>query len=410
MYYSRHLEKKLIKLATQFKVVLLLGARQVGKSTLLGHCFPQLKHITFDPLVDDYGAKEDPVRFLNNFPAPIILDEIQYCQSLLSSIKRYVDQSDQKGQYLLTGSQNISVLKYAADSMAGRVGIMQLDSFTVDEIAQKPQNFLQYYLEDPQQFIKKFSGLLPLKHSLYEMIWRGTMPDTIEFSNDDIGNYFNSYIKTYIERDVRLLENIHNLTDFERFVRLSAALTAQEINYTQLGREIGISRLTAAKWLDILKHTYLWCEIPSYHRNTIKRISKKTKGFLFDTGIACYLQRVSSPDALSAHPMLGALFENFVSTNLLKLANTVSVPPIAYHWRTNSGAEVDLIFERDGKLYPIEIKCKSQISKHDIKGLKSFYETYPNQPIMPGVVISAGNECYEIDDNIFVVPWNAMFD
>lgn len=409
MYYTRHLEEKLLKLATQFKVVLILGARQVGKSTLLGHCFPTLKHITFDALMDDHGAKADPTRFLNNFPAPIILDEIQYCQSLLTPMKRYVDQSSEKGQYLLTGSQNISVLKYAAESMAGRVGIMQLDAFTFDEIAKTPQNFLQTYLEDPRHLVKKFSGLLPLKHSLYEMIWRGSMPDTLEFSNEDIGSYFNSYIKTYIERDVRLLENIQNLTDFERFFRLAAALTAQEINYTQLGREIGISRITASKWLEILKHTYQWAEIFPYHSNTIKRISKKTKGFLCDTGIACYLQRISSPDALSAHPMLGALFETFISTNLLKLANTLSTPPISYHWRVSGGLEVDLIFERDGKLYPIEIKCKSQITKKDVRGLKSFRETYSKSMIMPGIVISAGNECYEVDDDIFAVPWNAMF-
>ena len=125
--------------------------------------------------------------------------------------------------------------------------------------------------------------------------------------------------------------------------------------------------------------------------------------------MACYLQRISSADALAAHPMLGALFESFVVVNLLKTANMIPTPPYAYHWRAHTGAEVDLIFERDGKLYPIEVKCKSQINKHDLRGLKMFYENYPDKNIMPGLIIYAGNECYEIDNNIFIVPWNAQF-
>ena len=409
MFVQRLLTNKLERLAKNFKAVLIVGARQVGKSTLLDHCFPDLKHITFDALSDDLGAREDPIRFLNNFQPPIILDEIQYCPELLSSLKRYVDQSEQKGQYLLTGSQNLSVLKHTAESMAGRVAIMQLDALTMDEIAQTPQNMLVNYLNAPHQLINNFSGFLPLNHTLYDMIWRGGMPGILPLDNDSVTDYFASYVKTYIERDVRLLENIQNITDFERFVRFSAALTTQEVNYTHLGREIGIARNTATHWLDTLKHTYQWHEIMPYHGNAIKRIAKKSKGYFHDTGIACYLQRISSSDALAANPMLGALFENLIVMNLLKLANTISTPPYAYHWRTSAGAEVDLIFERDAKLYPIEIKCKGQLTKHDARGLKAFYASYPKHQIMPGLIIYAGNECYQLDDLVTAVPWNAVF-
>ncbi len=409
MFIHRLAEKKLKNLSDAFKTVLVVGARQVGKSTLLRHCFPSLKHIVFDALTDELGAKEDPTRFLNNFPPPIILDEIQYCPELLSPLKRYVDQSTAKGQYLLTGSQNLSVLKKAAESMAGRVGIMQLNALTIEEIAQTSQHLLTQYLTSPHQLVKNFLGLLPLEYTLYEMIWRGGMPELFNFPKASIADYFSSYIQTYIERDVRLLENVQNLSAFERFVRLSATLTAQEINYSELGRELGIARTTALHWLNILKHTYQWHEILPYHQNTIKQLSKKPKGFFHDTGMACYLQRISSPDALASHPMLGALFESFITVNFLKLSQLLSVPPYAYHFRAHSGAEVDLILERDGKLYPIEIKCKGQLNKHDAKGIKVFRETMTSASIMPGLIIYAGNECYELDENIFAIPWNAMF-
>lgn len=409
MYLPRLQESKLKQLQKNFRTVLIVGARQVGKSTLLSHCFPSFKHITFDPLTDDFGAKEDPVRFLNNFPPPIILDEIQYCPELLGPIKRYVDEMKLKGQYLFTGSQNLSVIKNAAESMAGRVGIMQLDTLSFDEIAQEPQYFLQNYLIKPDQLLSSFSHKLNLPYTLYEMIWRGGMPEIMSFDNQFVHDYLSSYTKTYIQRDVRLLENVQDLSAFERFIRLTSALTAQEINYEQLGRELNINRATAAKWLDILKHTYQWIELPAYDGNAIKRIAKKPKGFLHDTGLACYLQRISSADALASNPMLGHLFENFIVSNLLKIANTIETPPYAHHWRTQAGAEVDLILERDGKLFPIEIKCKSQLSKHDARGILALRETHPTKQIMPGVIIYAGNESYQITDYAYAIPWNAVF-
>lgn len=409
MYLHRDQEDKLKRLAQHFKTVLVVGARQVGKSTLLSHCFPTLQHITFDGLTDDYGAKADPTLFLNNFPPPIILDEIQYCPQLLAPIKRYVDEKDQKGLYLFTGSQNVNTLKDAAESMAGRVGIMQLDALSFGEIAQQPQHFLDCYLNDPETLVRDYVGHLPLDKTLYEMIWHGGMPDVTRLGQEDVGDYFSSYMQTYIERDVRLLENIQDLSAFERFVRLTSALTSQEINHTQLGREIGITRITAQKWLGILNHTYQWHELPPFHGNAIKRVTKRSKGYIHDSGMACYLQRISSPEALAGHPMLGALFESFVSMNILKMMKSIQTPPYAYHWRTAGGAEVDIVLERDGKLFPIEIKCKSQLTKRDARGLQAFVQTYPQLKVMPGVILYAGNECHQLTEDIYAVPWNAVF-
>lgn len=408
MYRRRLLEDKLHQLQRLFKTVLVVGARQVGKSTLLTHCFPDYKHITFNPLIDTLGAKTDPIRFLNNHAPPLILDEIQYCPELLAMLKVYVDQSSEKGRYLLTGSQNFSMMKNVSESMAGRIAILQLDAFSIDEITGETQHFLPHYLQNPTELFNRYSHNLALKNTLYEYIWRGCMPEIMSFENTAVQDYMLSYLQTYIERDVRLLENIQNIREFERFVRLTAALTAQEINYTQLGRELGISRITATKWLNILKIAYQWRELPAFDGNAIKRIARKSKGYWHDTGLACYLLFISSPDALASHPMLGNLFENFITTNLLKVANTIPFSSV-YHWRTQAGAEVDLIFERDGKLFPIEIKCKGSLNKHDARGIQAFCETYSHKNIAPGVIIYAGNECYELTEHVIAVPWNAVF-
>ncbi|MBI3232046.1 MAG: DUF4143 domain-containing protein [Candidatus Doudnabacteria bacterium] len=165
--------------------------------------------------------------------------------------------------------------------------------------------------------------------------------------------YFRSYLQTYIDRDIRLQEDIKQLAEFDRFLGVSASLTAQEINSSHIGREIGISPHTARRWLDLLFFTYQWLELPSYQGNAIKRITGKKKGYFKDSGFACYLQKIDSPESLSISPKLGAVFETWAVNHIHQQCATLSVPPNSYHWRTSGGAEVDLILERDGKLYPI---------------------------------------------------------
>lgn len=221
-----------------------------------------------------------------------------------------------------------------------------------------------------------------------------------------IPSFFESYLQTYVQRDVRLVENIQELHEFDRFLGLLSALTAQEVNLSQIGREIGISPTTAKRWLNILSYTYQWLEIPPYHGNTIKRLCGKNKGYFTDTGFACYKQRISSPEALTISPQRGALFETWVVNYIHKQFSQMIVPPNCYHWRTSAGAEVDLILERDGAFYPIEIKCKTNPTKSDTTGIKAFKNTYPNQKIMKGLVIHAGSERYLLDEEIIALPWS----
>lgn len=408
MYHKRLIERKFREYAAHFKVVLILGARQVGKSTLLDHVFPDLKKIVFDPVQDLFGARQDPELFLNTFPTPLILDEIQYAPELLPAIKRRVDLSEKKGQYFLTGSQNLNLLKSVAESMAGRVGILHLDGMTLSELKETvtEPSWLDTYLSQPEKFLLN----LPAKDNLPLRLWRGSLPGTLELPDNLIPSYYQSYIQTYVERDVRLLENIRELAEFDRFLSLLGALSGQEVNTSQLGREIGIAPATARRWLDLLSNTYQWLELFPYSGNTIKRLSGKRKGYLRDTGMACYLQRISSFEALLANPLMGPLFEAYVVNAVHRQFVTLSVAPIAYHWRTAAGAEVDLVLERNGNLYPIEIKSKTNLMKHDISGIKAFRNTYSNSKskVMTALVIYGGNDCYWLDEDVLAFPWTCL--
>ena len=409
-YRKRALEKKALEYASFYKVVLVTGARQVGKTSMLTRLFPTYKHITFDPVQDIYGAKEDPDLFLENFPAPLILDEIQYVPQLLAALKRHVDKTPQTGQYFLTGSQNLSVLRTASESMACRIGIINLDNMTPAELCNEgdnPQNWLQKWTNNPQGFTGNISLLKGFDTPLSHFLWRGTMPGLLDAPDSIVSGYYNSYVQTYIERDIRMMDNIRDLNDFGRFIRLASALTAQEINGAQLGRDIGISPETAKRWLNLLGFGYQWIELLPYSGNVIKRISKKRKGYFTDTGLVCYLQSITSADALVASPLFGALFETFAVNFIQKQLARFSGPSQMYHWRTSGGAEVDIVLDMNGKLFPIEVKAASKLSGHDTKGIRAFIDTYPKKS-SPGIIFYAGTECYKINNFTWVVPLLAI--
>lgn len=411
MYKTRHIEKKIKQLKNNFKVILLVGARQVGKSTLLKHLLPDLKHIVFDPVQDLHGAKEDPDLFLQNFPPPIILDEIQYVPQLLSAIKRKVDLSDVKGQYFLTGSQNISILKNISESLAGRVAILNLGGMTIyeeNDISEK--HWISSYLRNSEDFYAHKFKLITASNSLYKIIWRGGFPGLLGMEDGMVPVHLSSYFQTYVERDVRLIENIKDLTLFDRFLGIASALTAQEINTSHFGREVGINHVTAAKWLNLIEHSYLWNEALPFSGNSIKVVSKKRKGYISDTGLACYLQRISSPEGLARHPLLGPLFESFCVNMIFNITKGFSLQPKFYHWRSAAGAEVDLILELNGVLFPIEMKCKTSLSKHDTRGIRAFKEAYPHLNVALGVILYCGQEVYLLNHDIVAIPYNAYLE
>jgi hypothetical protein len=405
-YRSRHSEGKLKLLARNFKVILVTGARQVGKSTLLKKVFPALKNLVFDPVQDLFRAREDPDFFLDSQPSPLILDEIQYAPELLPALKRRVDLVDKPGQYFLSGFQNLGVLRTVSESLAGRVGILNLSAMTLAEIEGRgaSKSWLERFLAAPETFQPVLRGS-STRQKCISVLWRGGFPGLLRKSDKVVPEFFRSYVQTYVERDIRLIEDIRKMGAFSRFLGLLGALSAQEINHSQIGRDVGVSPGTARKWLELLTATFLWFELPSYHGNAIKRLSGKPKGYLADSGLACHFQRVSSPEALGVSRFLGSIFETWAVGAILKQCRTFAVQPTAYHWRTNGGAEVDLVLERDGFLFPIEMKAKTVISGHDVKGIKAFQETYP-KITKPGLIVYLGNDIQKIGDSGWVVPWH----
>lgn len=416
-YQHRRIEPTLKAYAGFFKVVLVTGPRQCGKSTLLDAVFPGCRHFVFDPLLDLYGARKDPDLFLDNFPPPLILDEVQYVPELLSAIKRRVDGQDSPGQYLLTGSQNLAVLRGAAESMAGRVGLLELGHMTLREMEGRQDDtvsmFDAWMSSDgaelpPAGEPMPRSGDRPSERGIpgrpiAEILWRGTMPGLLDAPDNLVPGFLDSYLGTYLERDIRALFPIGDLGDFGRLLRLAAALDGQEINFSQLGREIGVRPDTARRWLDLLSMGYQWLELPPWSGNAVKRVSGRPKGHFADSGLVCRLQGIGSPQALASNPRVGAIFESFVAHQIRRALLSDGVRPLIHHFRSSGGAEVDLVIQRNGKLLPVEVKYRSQPDGHDTRGLAAFRATYPDLCVPTGLVIHAGRESFRLNDSAFAL-------
>lgn len=412
MYKKRKISNKLLRLAEFFPVVVLSGARQVGKSTLLKHLFPDYDMVVFDPVLDVGQARKEPDLFLANHGSNIVLDEIQYAPELVAAIKRQVDMDRRPGRFILTGSQQWSVMKSMAESLAGRAVFVDLEGFSLVEIAQTSSecSWLNRWLAAPERFVKKPYSPVSTFRSLYEQLWRGWLPECDRLPLDLIPSFFEGYLRTYIERDVRMLASIDDWQQFGRFVQLAASLTAQEVNHSKFGRDIGVTPQTAQRWLALLKATFQWFEVPAFSGNAVKRISGKPKGYFGDTGLACYLQRMSSPKTLEGHPQTGALFESAVVTEIRKMTALESSCPKLYHWRTHGGAEIDLLLERDSVYYPLEVKLTMSPGRRDARGISQFRQTYKHLKIAPGLVITPGlvsGACIEkISEHDYAMVWN----
>ena len=414
-YHRRHMDQRVSRLAGRFPVVVVAGARQTGKSTLLKHLFGAVaRTVVFDPVTDVGNARRDPELFLKLNPPPLILDEIQYAPELLPVLKRVVDADpDRMGGWFVTGSQQLSVLSAVRESLAGRAVLFDLWPMSRGELIDEPDTGLLHHLyrepvpNDAQALFKRLSAA-PLPPTppgtLLERLFRGGYPGLLPFATVDVPAWFEAYIRTYIERDVPALRRLESPQDFSRFFRLMAALTAQEVNSAQLGREIGMSPKTARAWLQALVASFQVFELPAWSGNAVKRVSGRTKAHLVDSGLGCALATLSSHHALAHQPLLGALFESHVVLEIRKQTAGMDVPPRFWHWRTSAGAEVDLLLERDGAFCPIEVKFKSRPSRRDTSGLRAFANTYPGLRMGPRIVVHGGDELALLDEQTVAVP------
>lgn len=411
MYLERAARHKLSSLLTRFPAVAVTGARQVGKTTFLTHELGKTaEFVMFDPVIDVENARRDPELFFANHTTPLVLDEIQFARELLGPLKRRIDHDRRPGQYVLTGSQQWGVLRSLAESLAGRVAFLDLEGFSLAETCgvDNPSSWLPAWLDSPEGVLERGVLRAPAARPLYEGLWRGSLPEAHFLPLDVVPDFHLAYQRTYIERDVRLMADVADWQQFGRFMRLIAALTAQEVNQSHLGREIGISPQTARRWLGALEATFQWFEVPAYGGNTVKRVTGKPKGYVADTGLACWALALSAPRALASHPAWGALFETAVFAEVRKAVSLLSPRPVLHHWRTNGGAEVDLLLERDGTVYPIEIKAASRPSRKDTSGLQAFRKTYPKLRIANGLVVAPCEALLPLSEKDYAMPWDAL--
>ena len=409
-YRTRALEEKVALYSSHFPILVLTGARQVGKTTLIQHLFAE-SHTTivFDPLIDVGNARSEPELFFKNNPGPLILDEIQYAPQLVPVLKRLVDKDHTPGTYILSGSQQWGILNSISESLAGRAVIINLMSFNLDEISSLPPRtrWLEHVLREGR--VESLPEAVdPLQDPLLTYLYKGQLPGVQELPLEVVPAFLDSYVQTYIERDVRLMADISDLALFAQFFRLCGTLSAQEINYSQLGRDIGLTPQTTKRWLEILKQSFQWIELPPYSGNVLKRISGKNKGYFTDTGLLCHSLFLSTPSALPSHPRWGSAVETLVVMEILKIISTIQTPVGIYHWRSHGGGEVDMLLEQNGVYIPIEVKSTARPSKKDTRGIRAFRETYPHLTIGDGIIVHLGDESGYLTDTDIAVPFTSL--
>jgi hypothetical protein len=356
LYIERRSTKILKALARQFPAVLITGPRQSGKSTLVQHIFPRHQYVTLDRPNLRELANRDPEYFLSSFDTPMVIDEIQYAPELFSFIKIEIDEQRSKtGQFVLTGSQSFNLMKGVSESLAGRVAVFTLLPFSWHELGLKKE-------VDPRRLAKQ--------------IIHGFYPEPRVKKNLKVDFWYNSYIQTYLERDVRNLQSIKDLNLFQRFIALLAGRVGSVMNVSELARDTGISQGAANQWLSILEASRLIFRLPPYYVNKGKRLVKSPKIYFEDTGLLCHLIQETSVETLILKPFMGHLFENLVISDLRKHYYEQGKTPHFYFYRTSHGNEVDLLIEDEGLVIPIEIKMTKTFHPQNLKSLVNFCELY----------------------------------
>lgn len=414
-YIPRSAEQLVRQSAHTFKAVLVTGARQTGKSTLIKQLFPEMRQITFDDPFLEEQAKNGPDMFMVMNEPPIFLDEIQYVPSLFRYIKMACDESDEKGLFLLSGSQPFQLMNMVSDSLAGRVAIIELETMSLREIMGSKCT-LPFIPTLDYLKIRKEDATNP--GNIWKIIHRGGYP-ALQDESTDWSVYYASYIKTYLERDVRELAAVQDLDAFRRFMVACAARTGQMLNYSNIADEIGKDMNTIKKWLSVLEASGIIYILEPFASSVLKRAIKTPKIYFRDTGLAAYLTRWLSPDTLANGAMSGPIFETFVITEILKSYSNAGLDYrhfVSYYRgkdkikdqqnRSTSvyGTEIDFIIERDGVLYPIEIKQNSKVTA-DMTSAFRILDSIPDKKRGIGAIICNCPAPGQLRENILQIPY-----
>ena len=360
---ARDAEKTLNRLAKSFPVVAITGPRQAGKTTLAKAVFKDKPYVSLENPDEREFAQNDPKRFLARFPNGAVLDEVQRCPALLSWLQGVVDQRGVMGDFVLTGSAQFDLIEGITQTLAGRVGRVELLPLSSSEL--------------------KAANQLP--NSLSQMLIQGGYPALYDRKITP-QDWFSNYVATYVERDVRQLISVRNLGQFQTFLKMCASRTGQLINLTSLGADCGISAVTAKQWLSVLETSYIVTLLRPHHSNFGKRLVKTPKIYFLDSGLAAWLMGIRSAETLETHAARGALFESWVVSELYKKRLNTGLPIDLYFWRDNTGNEVDLIIEKEKGLQPIEIKSGSTYASDWSQGLNKWQALAKNSSLEPAIL------------------------
>lgn len=381
---KRSAETRLIKLSKTFRSVAVVGPRQSGKTTLCRKVFPDKLYISLEnPDMLEF-ARVDPRGFLAQYKNGAILDEIQRAPHLFSYLQQVLDETRKKGLFILTGSNNFLLQENITQTLSGRIAYLQLLPLSLYEL--------------------KAAG--KLQQSYPSHILQGGYPEVVSKKIQPV-DWYNDYISTYVERDVRQLKNINNLSLFSKLLRLCAGRTGQLLNHTALSNDCGVDQKTVAAWLSILQSSYIIYLLKPYHTNFNKRIIKSPKLYFYDTGLVCSLLGITQAKQVITHPSKGFLFENLIIAELLKERLNKGASDNLYYWRDKTGNEVDLLLEEVGKLTAIEMKAGETISHDFFKGLNYFSSLHTKK--MEQWLVYGGKEAQKRSKGIIVKPWNLIF-
>ena len=400
--YEREAKEAIKKVSNSFKVLLVTGPRQVGKTTLLLSMKPDnMEYVTLDDEVLRNQAINDPKMFLEEHPAPLFIDEVQYAPNLFSYIKMNVDKENNYGMYWLTGSQQFHLMKNASDSLAGRVGIVSLNSFTYSEIMKSAKK----ELFKPDNF--KNSDYIDI-NELFKIIYKGGMPELYKNKKLDMKLYFQAYIDTYISRDVRELTKVGDTEAFKKFIISVASRTGEQLNYTALSLDAGISVPTAKAWLSILTTLGIVYLLEPFMNTKLKRLTHMPKIIFMDTGLAAFLAGWESARDLQLSSYAGHYFETYVISEIVKSYNAQGIRPNISYYRDKEQNEIDLVFYKNDTLHPFEIKKTSSPNKGMIKSFNLLEKT--GKKIGKGGLICNYDKLMHLDSNNYIIPISSVIN
>jgi len=398
-YLARSLESVLQKAVHEFPAVVLVGPRQSGKTTLLKHLYEdEYRFISLESPDVRLAALNDPRGFLNLYPPPVVFDEIQYAPVLLPYIKEQVDaHRDRRGQYILTGSQNLLLMQQVTESLAGRAAVLKLLPLSRWEVNRQPKRTLPWEGQ-------KTPGLPDQAfQTLWEQILRGFYPEVICNPDRDARLWQASYVQTCLERDIRNLRNIGDLTLFQIFLRALAARSSQILNLSDLARDVGVSVNTAKDWISILEASFQIFILRPYYANIGKRLVKSPKVYFMDTGLLCYLVGLRDAEHAASGSMGGAIFKNLVVAEFYKIFMSRGEKPALYYWRTTAGSEVDLVVETQSGLIPLELKLSETLRPEMTKEIINFQKDFEGKA-GPGYVIHPGKTILPLGIGVTSLP------